>query len=147
MQMNRTGVGLIGFFGLAGLGLLVVPTLFGASGETAAIIGSTGAIWILVALGLLWYSRRQKRKGAHEDEVVRTGIRGRATVVDVSSHAEVNEMPVIVLKLELDVPGHGKRRAKCREIMPVFSARRMEEGLVLPVYVNAHDQDDFVLVW
>ena len=31
--------------------------------------------------------------------------------------------------------------------MPVFSARRMEEGLVLPVYVNPQDADDFVLVW
>ena len=31
--------------------------------------------------------------------------------------------------------------------MPVFSARRMEAGLVLPVHVNPQDPDDFVLVW
>jgi hypothetical protein len=147
MQVNRVGIGLIGFFLLAGLGLVVVPTLFGASGEVAAIVGLTGAIWIVVALGLVLYSRRQKKKGAHQDWVFQNGIRGRATVVDVSSHAEVNGMPLIKLKLELDVPGQGARRAQRREIMPVFSARRMEEGLVLPVYVNPQDADDFVLVW
>jgi hypothetical protein len=147
MQMNRTGVGLIGFFLLAGLALCVVPLLLGASAEVALIIASTGAIWVLVALGLLWYSQHQKKKGAHQDEVFKTGLRGRATVLDVSSHAEVNEMPVMKLKLELDIPGHGKRRASKRETMPVFAARRMEAGLVLPVYVNPEDAEDFVLVW
>ena len=58
-----------------------------------------------VALGLAWYARHQKQKAAHQDRVFQTGIRGRATVLDASSHAEVNEMPVMKLKLELDVPG------------------------------------------
>jgi hypothetical protein len=143
MQLNRTGIGLMAFFGLFGLGMIVAPI----PGEAGWILKSIGAIWLLVTLGLVWYARRQEKNAAHQDWVFQSGVKGRATVLDVSSHAEVNEMPVMKLKLELEIPGHGTRQAGRREIMPVFSARRMEPGLVLPVYVNPHDADDFVLVW
>jgi len=147
VQVNRVGIGLIAFFLLAGLALAVVPALLGVPTEAALITASIGVIWALTALGLVWYARHQRREAAHQDRVFRTGVRGRATVLDVSSHAEVNEMPVMKLQLELDVPGLGRRRAGKREVMPVFSARRMEPGLVLPVHVNPKDPDDFVLVW
>ena len=51
------------------------------------------------------------------------------------------------MRLDLQVPGFGTREVKRREIMPVFAASRMQPGLVLPVYVNPDDPDDFVLVW
>jgi len=147
MQLNRTGIGLIAFFGLAGAAFAVVPILIGVPGEVAGILASIGVIWVLVAGGLYWYARRQKRKAAHQDWVFRQGLRGTATVLSASSHAEVNEMPLMSLKLELDLPGFGKREVKRREIMPVFAASRMEPGLVLPVYANPEDEGDFVLVW
>lgn len=59
----------------------------------------------------------------------------------------VNEMPVMKLKLELEVPGVGTRTVAKRETMPVFAARRMREGLVLPAYVDAGDPSQFILVW
>ncbi len=34
-----------------------------------------------------------------------------------------------------------------REVMPVFTANRMQPGLVLPAYANPEDPDDFILVW
>ena len=111
------------------------------------ILGSIGLIWVIVAAGLLLYSKQQEKKAAHQDWVFKNGIRGRATILDSSSHAEVNEMPVMKLKLELDVPGQGAREVSKREIMPVFAAHRMQAGLVLPVHVNPEDEDDFVLVW
>ncbi|MFL5872395.1 MAG: hypothetical protein ACJ75T_02835 [Solirubrobacterales bacterium] len=147
MQLNRVGIGLIAFFGLAGAALAIVPLLAGAPGEVAGILASIGVIWVLVAGGLLWYARRQERKAAHQDWIFRQGLRGTATVLAASSHAEVNEMPLMSLRLELDLPGFGTREAKRREIMPVFAARRMEAGLVLPVYVHPDDPEDFVLVW
>ena len=51
------------------------------------------------------------------------------------------------LTLDLDVPGVGRREVKRRELMSVFAANRIAPGLVLPVYVNPEDPDDFVLVW
>jgi hypothetical protein len=147
MQINRTGVGLIAFFGLAGLAFVLVPILIGAPGEVAGILASIGAIWVLVAAGLAYFARRQKHKAAHQDWVFQNGLKGRATVVEASSNATVNEMPLMKLVLDLEAPGLESRRVKRREVMSVFAARRLEPGLVLPVHVNPQDHGDFVLVW
>lgn len=147
MQLNKVGIGLIAFFGLAGAAFAIVPILAGAPAEVAGILASIGVIWVLVAGGLLWYAKHQERKAAHNDWVFRQGLRGTATVLRAGTSAEVNEMPLMSLRLQLEVPGQGTREVKRREIMPVFAASRMEPGLVLPAYVNPEDPDDFVLVW
>jgi hypothetical protein len=143
MQLNRTGIGLIAFFGLIGLGMVVAPL----PGEAGWILKSIGIIWFLVAAGLVLFARSQNRKAAHKDWVFRNGIRGRATVLSAGSNTTVNEMPLMKLKLELDVPGQSRRQVSKREIMPVFAAMRMDEGVVLPVYVNPQDESDLILVW
>jgi preprotein translocase subunit YajC len=147
MQLNKVGIGLIAFFGLAGAAFAVVPILLGAPGQVAGILASLGVIWVLVAAGLLWYARRQQRKAARNDQIFQQGLRGTATVLSAGSHATVNEMPLMSLRLDLEVPGHGKREVKRREVMPVFAARRMEPGLILPVYVDPRDPNEFILVW
>lgn len=147
MQLNKVGISLIAFFGLAGAAFAIVPILIGVPGEVAGILASIGVIWVLVALGLLWYARRQEKKAARNDWIFRQGLRGTATVLAADSSATVNEMPLMSLRLELEVPGQGRREVKRREIMPVFAANRMETGLVLPVYSNPQDPDEFVLVW
>lgn len=147
MQLNRVGIGLIAFFGLAGAAFAVVPILIGVPWSVAGILASVGVIWVLVAAGLAWYAQRQKKKAAHNDWIFQQGLRGTATVLYAGSHATVNEMPLMSLRLDLEVPGHGTREVKRREIMPVFAARRMEPGLTLPAYVNPKDPDDFILVW
>jgi hypothetical protein len=147
VQLNKVGIGLIVFFGVAGAAFAIVPILAGAPGEVAGILASIGVIWVLVAGGLLWYAKRQEKKAAHNDWIFRQGLRGTATVLAANSSAEVNEMPLMSLRLELDVPGQGTSEVKRREIMPVFAASRMEPGLVLPVYVNPRDPSEFVLVW
>ena len=143
MQINRTGYFLIALFGGLGLAMCVVPALFGADLETAAIVGSTGAIFVLTAAGLGLYARHAQRKAAHHDWIFRNGIKGTATLLaDGSSSATVNEMPLMKLKLELDFPGVSRR-----EVMPVFTANRMDAGLVLPAYANPENPAEFVLVW
>jgi hypothetical protein len=148
MQINRTGILLIGFFGLLGLAMCIGPALFGANAETSLIVGSTGAIFVLVAAGLAWYARHARAKAAHQDWIFQNGIRGSATIVEVgNSHTTVNEMPLMKLKLALDIPGVGRSEVTRREVMPVFTANRMDAGLVLPAYANPQDPADFVLVW
>jgi len=143
MQINRLGFALIAFFGLIGLALVFAPF----TGEAGGILKGLGAIWALVALGLYIFARHQKGKAEHQDWVFRNGIRGIATVVKASSNTTVNEMPLMKIVVDLDVPGMEPRRAKRREVMSVFAAARLEPGLVLPVYVNPEDHGDFVLVW
>jgi hypothetical protein len=148
MQINRTGIWLIGFFGLLGLAMCVGPALAGADAETSLIVASTGAIFVLVAAGLGLYARHAKAKAAHQDWIFQTGIKGSATILEVgNSHTTVNEMPLMKLKLELDVPGVGRSQVSRREVMPVFTANRMDAGLILPAYANPQDPGDFILVW
>ncbi len=147
MQLNRTGIGLIAFFGLAGLAMAVVPIAIGVPSQVSGILAAIGVIWIVVAGGLLLYARHQERKAAHQDWIFQQGLRGTATVVSASSHATVNEMPLMSLRLDLDLPGLETRRVKRREIISVFAARRLEPGLVLPAYANPRDPTDFILVW
>jgi hypothetical protein len=147
MQINRVGVGLIVFFGLFGLGMAVVPIAIGADAQVAGILASIGVIWVLVALGGIWFTRRQKAKAAHQDWIFQNGITGTATVLDASSNTTVNEMPLLKLKLDLAVPGMGQRQVSRRELVSVFAARRFEPGLVLAVHVNPEDPEDFILVW
>lgn len=147
MQLNRVGIGLIAFFGLAGLVIAVAPLFVGMPAEAAFTLVLLGGIWALTALGLVLYARRQSHKAARNDWIFRQGLRGTATVLSAGSSATVNEMPLMSLRLELEVPGQGKREVKRREVMPVFAAARMEPGLVLPAYANPQDPGEFILVW
>ncbi|HYJ21436.1 MAG TPA: hypothetical protein VEW07_05365, partial [Solirubrobacterales bacterium] len=109
MQINRVGYFLIALFGGLGLAMCVGPPLAGANAETSLIIASTGFIFVLTAAGLGLYARHAKRKAAHQDWIFRNGIKGSATIVEVgNSHTTVNEMPLMKLKLELDIPGVGR---------------------------------------
>jgi hypothetical protein len=148
MQINRTGIFLIALFGLLGLAMCVGPALLGATADTSLIVASTGAIFVLVAAGLGWYARHAKAKAAHQDWIFQNGIRGSATILEVGdSHTTVNEMPLMKLKLELDIPGVGRRQVNRREVMPVLTASRMDAGLTLPAYANPEDPGEFILVW
>ncbi|HEU5253222.1 MAG TPA: hypothetical protein VFU16_07855 [Solirubrobacterales bacterium] len=147
MQLNRTGIRLISFFGLGGLAVVFVPLFIGMPAEAAFTLVLLGGIWALTACGLVLYARHQDRKAARDDWIFQQGLRGTATVLYAGSSATVNEMPLMSLRLDVEVPGHGTREVKRREIMPVFAATRMEPGLVLPVYANPEDPSEFVLVW
>jgi hypothetical protein len=147
VQINRVGIGLLLFFGIFGALFVVVPLALGADLMVAAILASIGIIWVIVAFGLGLYARRQRAKAARQDQIFRTGIKGTATVRSAGSHMTVNDMPLMSLQLDLDIPGVGARQVHHREVMPVFTAHRMSPGLVLPAYFNPADPADFILVW
>ena len=147
MQINRVGIGLLLFFGIFGALFVIVPIALGADLMITAILASLGIIWVLVAGGLALYARRQRAKAVHQDQIFRTGLKGTATVRDAGSHVTVNEMPLMSLQLDLDIPGVGARQVHHREVMPVFTAQRMRPGLVLPAYFDPNNPADFILVW
>jgi hypothetical protein len=147
VQINRVGIGLLLFFGIFGALFVVVPIVVGADLMVTAILALLGIIWVLVAGGLALYARGQRAKAARQDQIFRTGIKGTATVREAGSHVTVNEMPLMSLQLDLDIPGVGVRQVRHREVMPVFTADRMRPGLVLPAYFDPQNPGDFILVW
>ena len=147
MQINRVGIVLLLFFAIFGAAFVAVPVALGADAMITAILASIGVIWVLVAGGLALYARRERHKAAHQDWVFRNGIKGTATIVKAGSHATVNDMPLMKLTLDLDVPGVGSNQVSRREVMPVFTANRMRPSLVLTAYFNPEDPADFILVW
>ena len=150
MQMNRTGIGLIAFFGLAGLAMCRRPDPARRQAGASPILASIGAIWVLVAARpRSGTPARQKRKAAHQDWVFRNGMqRHRDRPRRVGSHADRQRDAADEADGSTSTsPASAAARSSRREMMPVFTATRMEPGLVLPVYVNPEDPDDFVLVW
>lgn len=143
MQVNKVGIFLMLLFGGLGVVFLVIPV----SGEASAILKLMGVIWVAVAAGLVVYMRREKKKAEHNDWIFKQGMRGRATVVEASSRGTLNEMPMMRLVLELEVPGQETKRVTRGETMPVFAATRMQPGTVLPVYVNPSNPAEYILVW
>jgi hypothetical protein len=147
MQVNKLGIWLIAFFGLGGLAIAALPLLISIPAEAALTLVLLGLIWAAVALGLVLYALHQRRKAEHNDRLFQTGVRGAAKVLHAGSHAKVNDMPLMNLRLDLELPGRETREVKRREVMPVFVAARMRPGLTLSVYVNPDDPNDFILVW
>ena len=143
MQVNKVGIFLIALFGGLGIVFLVIPV----GGQTGGIFKLIGAIWLGVAAFMVFYIRREKKRAEHNDWIFQQGLRGRATVVEASSSGTMNEMPMMSLVLDVEVPGQGQSRVTRSETMPVFTAHRMEPGTVLPVYANPSDPSDYVLVW
>jgi hypothetical protein len=114
MQLNRVGIALIAFFGLGGLAIAIAPFLVSIPAEAGFTLVLLGGIWALVAFGLVLYARHSERKAAHQDRIFQQGLRGTATVLDAGSSAKVNEMPLMSLRLELEVPGEAKREVRRR---------------------------------
>lgn len=145
MQINRTGYLLLALFGLGGAAFFVAGILIG--GVAAATFLLLGGIWMLVAGGLGIYAMKQARRGRHEAWLWKSGLRGKGTLVSARSGAVINEQPLVTLELDLEVPGQAPRRVKRRMIISSFAAHLMAPGLVLPVYVNPHDESDILVVW
>lgn len=145
MQVNRTGYFLFALFGGGGFLFVLAGILIG--GQVAPTFILLGSIWMLVTLGLVVYAIRQAAKGRHAQWLWKTGLKGRGTLVSASSGALINDQPLMTLELELEVPGQSPRRVKRKLIISDFAAHLMQPGLVLPVYVNASDPDDILIVW
>ncbi len=96
---------------------------------------------------MLVYAIRSAQRGKHHEWLFQQGLRGKATIVEARSGALVNDQPVMSFVLDVDVPGQNQRQVRHREIVSNFAAHRMQPGLVLPVYVNPQDPEDFLLVW
>ena len=110
----RRGIG--SFFGVAGLGFLVLAgvLVFAVGGAGASIAALTfaliGGIWVLVAVGLTGFYGRMAKSAAAEQRLFETGRRATAVVDGVETTGmvmnEVNQQ--IILSLRIQPPGEAE---------------------------------------
>ncbi len=151
MRVNRLGAWIIATFLLGGILLCALAwlLLFEADDGTVAgvAVAFVGVPWVIGALLAVAVAIRQELRSRHRRWLARHGVLGRATIVSGVSEVSVNEHPYFELVLDVDVPGHGRRRVLHRCVIGNFAARRIRTGLALPVYVHPRDPEDILLVW
>jgi hypothetical protein len=145
VKLNRTGYLLIALFSALGVVMIVIGLLVG--GMARGILLLNGAIWLAVVAGLYLYARQQRAKGDHDRWLFENGIAGKATVVEASSGALINDQPVMRFVLDVEVPGQRPARRTEKILMSRFAAYRMRPGVVLPVHVNPQDPEDLLVRW
>ena len=151
MRVNRLGTWIIATFLLGGLLLCALAwfLLFETDDGTVAgiAVAFVGVPWVLGALVAVMIGIRQEFRSRHRRWLARHGLRGRARIISGVSELSVNEHPYFQLVLELEVPGHPRRRVEHRCVIGNFAARRISAGMVLPVYVHPRRPEDILLVW
>ena len=151
MRLNRLGAKIIPVFLLVGLAMLGAATFVVNNsfiGLTAAVIlGLMGFAYVAASLIAIGIAINARRKIDRNRWLADHGLRGRATVIEASSEMSVNEQPLFRLVLDLDFPGHERRRVTRSIIVGSFAARRMKPGLVMPAYVHPREPDELLIVW
>lgn len=148
MRLNRLGAGIIAVFVGGGLALLAAAVLLLDSLAFAAVIfGIIGVAWLAGGLIAAALVARSALRNRHNRWLARNGIRGRATIVEAVSEMSLNEQPIFKLVFDAEVPGQLRRRLERTIIVGSFAARRMEPGVVMPLYVNPRKPEDLLLVW
>ena len=144
MRLTRHGAAIISVFLSGGLVMLAwgIGLARGESAFAGVVLVVMGAMWLLGALIAIGVAVGAELRGRRREGLARTGIKGRATIVEIIGPA----LPPLEAVLELDIPGSGTRRVKRSLMMEPYIARNMKPGMVLPVYVNPDDPDDLLFV-
>jgi hypothetical protein len=143
MQINRTGYALLAVFGLGGVGFCVAAYLTGLYWE----LGLIGVMWVIGTLIAIWIAIRQRLTLRRDIRLWKTGLRGRATIVEGRSGAQINSQPLVALTVDLDFPGHEPRRYTKKMVINTFAVHHMKPGMVLPAYVDPARPDEVLIVW
>ena len=132
-----TGVFITVFFLLGGIAFtIVMPDIW------------IGQIWIAVALvlGAVFFFLARRQAGM--EKVKQEGIRGEAQVLGgEQTGTQVNDQPVMKLKLRVTAPGVQPFETVKRAIVPIFSVGRLGTGQPLPVYFRREEPDKLVIDW
>jgi hypothetical protein len=133
-----------------GAGELFLGTLFviaGAmSGGSDALGGGLAMFGILGGIGAIFLYcayRTAAKNRLHE-----TGLEGRGTIMGIRQTGMwLNNNPVSVLDLRIQLDGHPSYEVRHRETVPQVLLGRLTNGQTLPVRVNPHKPSDFIIEW
>ena len=136
MRPNAVGWGILAFFAIAGAAVWVMrPDVYLGQGWVACAA--------LMAVIYLWMIRRADRK----DEVIRSGVRGEATIVSAEQTGlYVNNQPRVKLHLRVRTP-YSEFQDERTETVPLISVGMLSSGRPLAVYVDPDEPSKYEIDW
>lgn len=130
--------------GLAAVFLFIglsVPIVDFAMFLTAAILGITGVVLLLIGL-------RVRRSAAANAALLAEGQPGTATVTGLNQTGMyLNENPQVAIDLRVDVPGREPYAVTRKEFVPLILLGRLTSGAPLPVRVDRANPQRLVIDW
>ena len=135
-------------YGWTAAGELFLATLFFIAGVvrsdaragawlTAAILGAVG-----LGLGYAGY------RTAMKDRLHDIGLEGKATILSIEQTGMwINNNPVAVLKLRIQLDGYPPYEVRHRETVPAVAVGRLTSGDTLPVKVDPNRPSHYVIEW
>jgi hypothetical protein len=116
--------------------------------HTTNVLTILGGLFSLVGLGSIGTDFLLSRSGAHDAQVLATGMRGRATVLAVrDTGVTVNMSPMIALDLRVEVPGQPVFTKTVRKVISRLDVGSYRPGLVLSVAADPARPQDIVVDW
>ena len=137
---------IVGVFELLLAGVFVflaytVPLIAFGFYLTAAILGATGIIFVLIGM-------RVRSSAAAADELLSTGLAGQAQVTGLTQTGMyLNENPQVAMNLMINLPGREPYPATRREFVPLILLGRLTSGAPLPVMVDPADPQRVMIDW
>jgi hypothetical protein len=124
-----------------GVGALTIPFVGFGFWLTAAILGITGGV--LVVIGL-----KVRRGAEHSDRILATGLDATATITGLTqTGVSMNDNPQVEIALSVQVPGKAAYPATRREFVPLILLARLTPGASLPVTVDPADPQAVIIDW
>ncbi len=113
------------------------------SSRTTAILAATGALAVMIFLGLTF---RDQRRVSTFERLKREGVHGTAVVAQLEpTQFFINRRRQLKVTLELAVPGQAKRQITLYGSPPF--AYEIGQGQLLTIYVDRNDPQAWVIDW
>ena len=127
--------------GLAVLGFIAAGAAPGALAVMAIIFVFVGLLNGSIGVVMLTRGRRRKR-------ILATGIAGSGTIVEArQTSMEINDQPVIALKLEIQLPGRPSYLVNKRQVVPFIRLASIQPGTTLPIRVDPAKPNEIEIDW
>jgi hypothetical protein len=123
------------------VGALAIPLVGAGFLLTAAILGFTGLVLIVIAFLV-------GRSAAATDRISQSGIAGQATITGLTQTGMyLNQNPQVEIDLLVQLPGQPPYAARRKEFVPLILLGRLSSGAPLPVKVDQADRQKVVIDW
>jgi hypothetical protein len=123
------------------VGAVLIPTVSGGFLLTAAILGLTGIVLIVIGL-------RVGASAQDAQRIAQTGLSGSATITGLTqTGVQLNDNPQVDMELLVQLPGRPPYAARRKEFVPLIFLGRLTSGAPLPIKADPADPSRVIIDW